>query len=162
VDAKDSDDEQGTSNPRAALVAAETRVRVLANLKHELKLLLDFMDEDLSEIIDVRAEIAAGAIKEIYFEDLWHLLRPGDLILTSRGPNQQLLRICSVTGGQLQLRNQSRQESEHYDRLRESMAWKHRNPTKQLRIEDVLREEASGLGVWYAFFILYLYLLKTH
>lgn len=123
-----------------------TRESELETLFSHLKLLVDFMNEEFREIVDLRAKIAAGTLEEILFEDLWHLFQPGDLILDSRGPNEQLLRVCAITGGQIQLRNHTREESEHLDRLRQQTT-RPRYP-REAGLEDILREEASGLGLW--------------
>lgn len=142
----DNQEKKGTASPTTHYPTI--RERELKRTASHLKLFLDFVDEDpdLRDILQLRAQIALGTLEEIAFEDLWHLFQPGELILFTRGPNHQLLRVCAVTGGAIQLRNHTREEQEHLDRLREQMT--RRRPTGDAGLEDILREEASGLGVW--------------
>jgi hypothetical protein len=162
--AKDGDSNHDDTNSTSAqtdndgAIAAKTRSpprsfreRNLQRDVSHLKLLLDFIEEDLHEVLELRSQIASGTLEEILFEDLWHLFKPGDIILSTRGPNKQLFRICAVTGGAIQLRNHTREESEHMDRLRGQTL--RRGPTREAGLEDILREESSGLGLWTPFTI---------
>ncbi|KAK0648086.1 hypothetical protein B0T16DRAFT_388395 [Cercophora newfieldiana] len=145
---ENSDFKDGKRPPYRIRDSYETRERKheLRETVKQLELLVTFTLEEFKDVLDMRVKIAAATLEEISFQDLWQLFKPGDLILSTRGPNQQLLRVCSVTGGQLQLRNHTIQESEHMDRLREqSMRWRN---MYEKGLEDVLREEASGVGVW--------------
>jgi len=132
---------------------ADSPTLSLQNRISQLKLLVDFADDELHEALRLRSEITAGTLKEILFEDLWHLFQPGDLILSSCGPNQQLFKVCAVTGGQVQLRNHTREESEHMNRLRERAVIGPPRSVGQTQLHDLQREEASGLGVWTPFTI---------
>jgi len=48
-----------------------------------LQCLLNFMNEDLKDVFDLRQDLAEKRVREIAFDDLWHLFKPGDLIITS-------------------------------------------------------------------------------
>ncbi|KAK3315820.1 hypothetical protein B0H66DRAFT_271826 [Apodospora peruviana] len=142
---EDDDDSQSSSdssNPEPYYDPEEN-----SSISH-LKLLLDFIDQDLRDIIALRAEIAAGTLTEIAFEDLWHLFEPGELVFVSRGPNQQLLKVCGTTGGQIQLRNYNKEEADRLGLNRLRMPPPRYEPD---RPTDILREDASGVGVWTPF-----------
>lgn len=48
-----------------------------------LRLLVQFIDEDLAPIWELRKQYDAGTLRKIYFDDLWHLFRHGQEIRTS-------------------------------------------------------------------------------
>jgi hypothetical protein len=62
-----------------------------------LQCLVDFLDNDLKYVFELRRDLAAGKVHEIAFEDLWHLFNPGDLIVS---PKQgQAFRVFHTSGG---------------------------------------------------------------
>ncbi len=62
-----------------------------------LQCLVDFMDNDLKHVFELRRDLASGKTSEIAFEDLWHLFNPGDLIVS---PTQrQAYRVFHTSGG---------------------------------------------------------------
>ena len=74
----------------------------LARSKEELRCLLDFMDTDMPDIFEVQHQVNSGAIKEIAFEYLWLLYKPGDLVFSAASTNDDTLcqayRVLHVTG----------------------------------------------------------------
>jgi hypothetical protein len=44
---------------------------------------VNFIDTDLKHVFELRQNLADGTVKDIAFEDLWHLYSPGDLIITT-------------------------------------------------------------------------------
>jgi hypothetical protein len=65
-----------------------------------LKCFVDFMDNDLKHVFELRRGLQEATIREIAFEDLWHLFSPGDLLVTS-GPlrERQALKVFYTSGG---------------------------------------------------------------
>ena len=71
--------------------------------RDQLRCLVDFMDSDMQDIFDIKREVANQTLKEIGFEHLWLLYRPGDLVYTMKSPEDsgtyQAFRVLHVTGG---------------------------------------------------------------
>lgn len=63
--------------------------------------LLDFVNKNLAGLIELRDDVKSGKVEKIAFDDLWHLFKPGDLVLSSRRGREQLHRVYFVTGGRL-------------------------------------------------------------
>ena len=70
----------------------------LQDARNHLRLLVQFIDEDLSELITMRKNIANGNLEKIAFEYLWHLYRPGDVVISSQS-DSQVYRVLHVSGG---------------------------------------------------------------
>lgn len=71
--------------------------------RDQLRCLMDFMNTDMQDIFDVKRQVAGETLKEIAFEHLWLLYRPGDLVYSSKAPEEsstyQAYRVLHVTGG---------------------------------------------------------------
>ncbi|KAK9776800.1 putative AAA+ ATPase domain-containing protein [Seiridium cardinale] len=52
------------------------------NLLEQLKFILGFMDEHLTDTIRKYEDARTGKLKSIFYEDLWMLYKPGDIIYT--------------------------------------------------------------------------------
>ncbi|CZT15096.1 uncharacterized protein RCC_00995 [Ramularia collo-cygni] len=84
-----------------ATVEENENVKKLRTRDH-LKLLVAFIDEHISDISQLRVDLDDAKLDELSFEDLWHLFRPGQLVLQD---NNQLknarkaFRVLHVTGG---------------------------------------------------------------
>ncbi|KAK4154753.1 hypothetical protein C8A00DRAFT_32421, partial [Chaetomidium leptoderma] len=84
--------------------------------------LTGFIDRSLGDLVKMRTQIADGTLDKIAFDDLWHLFRPGDLVL-SKGPNQhQLFKVHFVNGSQVRRRNLTAEEDtgghcRHFDNV---------------------------------------------
>lgn len=77
---------------------------VSVGLDH-IDLLHHLIHVHLAEVLELRSAIASGSLRSIAFEDLWHLFRPGDVVVsTLGGPGEQLFRVYAVTGGQATLK----------------------------------------------------------
>ncbi|KAH8885480.1 hypothetical protein GQ53DRAFT_628393, partial [Thozetella sp. PMI_491] len=81
------------------------------DLLHELKLLIEFMDTDLKPTFDLCKAIRDGNAIEIEYADLWHLFRPGDIVV-NRSKKEQAFRVVSITGGRSPLVHRMRYEEE--------------------------------------------------
>ncbi|KAA8573269.1 hypothetical protein EYC84_003761 [Monilinia fructicola] len=79
---------------RVPLECLDTRVA-------HLKCLVQFIDCDLKHVFELRRQIKDGSLKEIAFNDLWHLFSPGDIIITS--PLLRAYRVFHTTGGRPRL-----------------------------------------------------------
>ncbi|RWA05708.1 hypothetical protein EKO27_g9393 [Xylaria grammica] len=64
----------------------------------DLKLLVDFMDEDLKPTFNLRQKIKDGTATSIEYEDLWHLFQSGDIVLVG-SDRSHAYRVLSFTGG---------------------------------------------------------------
>ena len=67
-------------------------------LEGQLKCLTQFMDEDMKELFSVKEKISNGTLRDIAFDFLWLLFKPGDLIFTSSS-QRRAYRVLHVTGG---------------------------------------------------------------
>jgi hypothetical protein len=65
-----------------------------------LKCFVEFIDNDLKDVFELRQGLKDVTIREIAFGDLWHLFSPGDLLVTS-GPlrERQLFKVFYTSGG---------------------------------------------------------------
>ena len=71
--------------------------------RDQLRCLVSFMDSDMQDIFDIKRQVANQTLKEIGFEHLWLLYRPGDLVYTMKSIEDsgtyQAFRVLHVTGG---------------------------------------------------------------
>lgn len=71
--------------------------------RNQLRCLVNFMDSDMQDIFDVVRQLANRSLKEVAFEHLWLLYKPGDLVYTMKDPGEfstyQAYRVLHVTGG---------------------------------------------------------------
>lgn len=71
--------------------------------RDQLRCLVNFMDTDMQDIFDVKRQISNQTLKEIAFEHLWLLYRPGDLVYSMKSPEDsstyKAYRVLHVTGG---------------------------------------------------------------
>lgn len=70
----------------------------LQNAKEHIQLLVQFMDEYLSDLITIRRDIVSGKQGKIAFQDLWLLYQPRDIVVSSRS-DRQAYRVLQVSGG---------------------------------------------------------------
>lgn len=91
-------------------ISAETEHETLREIadrakrqRDEFRCLIEFMDHDMADIFDVKRQISNKTIKEIAFENLWQLFRPGQTsyLFQNRDDHRrcQALQILHVTGG---------------------------------------------------------------
>ncbi|RYP76413.1 hypothetical protein DL771_001852 [Monosporascus sp. 5C6A] len=64
-----------------------------------LKLLIDFFNAELQDVIWIRARIRDGTLKKIAFEDLWHLFSVGDMLYDGSQHSERAYQLYAVTGG---------------------------------------------------------------
>lgn len=67
-----------------------------------LKLLVEFMNTRMQDIFELRTNLDTAKIDEVYFEDLWHLFRPGQVVFQNTNESDNAIRayrVLHVTGG---------------------------------------------------------------
>ncbi|KAF7441907.1 SpoVK ATPase of the AAA+ class [Pyrenophora tritici-repentis] len=69
-----------------------------------LRCLVEVLDQDMQSIFHLRQKIKEGSLPErgIAYEDLWHLYKPGDIVVSNPKINktkQRVYRVLHVTGG---------------------------------------------------------------
>jgi hypothetical protein len=62
-----------------------------------LQCLVDFVKDDLGELLKLRSNIVHGNIKKITFPDLWHLFTPGDVVVSVRNGRERAFQVHSVS-----------------------------------------------------------------
>ena len=78
----------------------ETKLGCLKDIIGHLKCFVDFIDSDLKHVFAFRQGVQDCTIKEIAFEDLWHLFTPGDLLITSGETHaRQAYKVFYTSGG---------------------------------------------------------------
>ena len=99
---KQGKEESADGAERVRHVSAEELSRTKAE-RDQLRCLVEFMDSDMQDIFDVKRQVASQAIKEIAFEHLWLLYKPGDLVYTVNSIDErgtyQAYRVLHLTGG---------------------------------------------------------------
>ena len=119
-----------------------------------LQCLYDFVQEELLELIELRVKIAAGTLKAISFENLWHLFEPGDLIVSRDHGHDQLYKAYSVTGGQIRKRPRTSDELREIEQIRRDKSRFIPVDIYEVDYDDVekeIREEGSSVGTWTPF-----------
>jgi hypothetical protein len=121
-----------------------------------VKVLVDFIQEELADVLDLRSRISSGTQETIRFEDLWHLFTPGDIIYYKENDYEQLYKVFSVTGGQSLKRARTREEAYEISDARMRVGLRNRylpdkDEDEEESIEKMLREEGSGIGIWTPF-----------
>ncbi|KAF2647327.1 hypothetical protein K491DRAFT_741189 [Lophiostoma macrostomum CBS 122681] len=73
--------------------------------RDEFRCLLDFMDQDMVDIFDIKKRVAENALQEISFEHVWQLFKPGDTAYHSNamdeGSRPQIYVTLHLTGGRV-------------------------------------------------------------
>jgi hypothetical protein len=76
----------------------QTRLKDAQKIANGMKCILYIFDKHLNVTMEIRRQIQAGTLKEIAFDYLWHLFKPGDFI-ACRKPRDQAYRVLHVGGG---------------------------------------------------------------
>lgn len=133
---------------------ADRRDLLMARYNH-LECLYQFIQDELREEIEVRRRIADGTLRSIRFEDLWHLVEPGDIIFSKDHGRDQLYKVYFVTGGQALKRTRNREEITEINSIRDKLRYwippEQREEDDEETVEKMLREEGSGIGTWSPF-----------
>jgi hypothetical protein len=93
-------DETAAGSDKSAKKTAEGNIL----LRNHLRLLVGFMDEQMADIFKLRKDIDEAHIDEISYGELWHLYRPGQLVLSkvkSAENTPRAFRVLHVTGGRV-------------------------------------------------------------
>ncbi|KAF2688057.1 hypothetical protein K458DRAFT_440781 [Lentithecium fluviatile CBS 122367] len=134
----------------------DARDLAVARYTH-LKVLHDFVKDELSDVLDLRSKIANSTLENIHFEDLWHLFKPGDVIYSTENGHDQLYKVYFITGGQSLKRSRTTDEITEINNLRDKLRYWTPPPPggkdedDEETIEKMLREEGSGIGTWTPF-----------
>jgi hypothetical protein len=100
--AAEKDDTKPSSSHSIADFDDTDNIQADLTMRHaHLKCLYDFAQEELRDVLDLRASIAKGTCKKILFEDLWHLFKPGDVVYSVYNGRIQLDKVYACSGGQL-------------------------------------------------------------
>ncbi|KAF2258339.1 hypothetical protein CC78DRAFT_621906 [Lojkania enalia] len=84
----------------------------------EMECLMEFIDNDMRELLNVRKQITDKSLHKIKFEHLWLLFRPGVLMTSSDKSSDRIptgYQILHVTGGRPILDLENFSQSEAYD-----------------------------------------------
>ncbi|KAF2729184.1 hypothetical protein EJ04DRAFT_568860 [Polyplosphaeria fusca] len=84
------------------LLEKEAAFKKAECMQAHLACLVDFLDNDMKPIFKLRREIQDASVTEIVFNDLWHLYKPGDVVIANIGhPEDQIqaFQVLNVTGG---------------------------------------------------------------
>lgn len=68
-------------------------------LLQSLKVLIEVMDNDLRPKMELVSKINKNVLREIAYEDLGYLFKPGDVVLASQDQRLQALAVLATTGG---------------------------------------------------------------
>ncbi|KAI1328142.1 hypothetical protein F5Y16DRAFT_398785 [Xylariaceae sp. FL0255] len=93
-DQSDSDDAaEGHKSP-----ARNEKLFKDEDLLLDLKLLVQFLDEDLQPIFDMRKKLRDGTALDIDYQNLYHLFKRGDIVMV-QSDRSHAYRVASFTGG---------------------------------------------------------------
>lgn len=141
-----------------AATHADDEATVLAQVQYaHLRILVDFVKEELGDVLQLRSKIEAGTLQRIHFEDLWHLFQPGELIYApSDDGSAQLFKAYFVSGGQSLKRPRTSTESREMNNLRERASYflprdLYAGKDEEELVDEMLREESSNTGTWTPF-----------
>lgn len=68
-----------------------------------LRCIHDLMQTDLANYIGLDGMVGNGDLDEVLFEEVYHIFKPGDLILSAESGDDQVYQVFSVTGGRMRL-----------------------------------------------------------
>ena len=77
---------------------------------NSLKTLMEFLGTSVDLALNFRDGVGPGKIETVLFEDLWHLFRPGDLLISTEDGRTQLYQAYHITGGLSRKRRHMRTE----------------------------------------------------
>lgn len=95
-----SDDEDAPSTPENNINNKDLRI-------HRLQCIHDFIQTDLASYIGLELRGQDGDIEEVFFDEVYHLFKPGDILLSHLGSDNQLYQVASVMGGRMLLSSSS-------------------------------------------------------
>lgn len=117
---------------------------MLLRVNH-LQCLCDFIRTDLSHILSLRQRIADGSIESVAFEDLWHLFKPGDLVMSTDRGRAQLFSAYHITGGQVRKRKRTKYEVDELENYQYRMESGTRNYYEDPRDEEDPGDRGNSL-----------------
>lgn len=95
----DENPESSQNSDQTGLSLNEDEVKLLEEFGSEqaykeLCCLIEFMDRDLRPL----GELRSGFVEKVYYSELWHIFKPGEVVITRQEP-VQAYRVLYVTGG---------------------------------------------------------------
>lgn len=152
---------QGRSRSKeepATITGDQQEAREIVKIRRDhLRILVNFVNDELGEVLELRRKIADGTLTSIHFEDLWHLFEPGETVYRrAEDGSEQLFNVYFVSGGQSLKRPPTSAEISEINILRDKMRY-FKPPTdiqdKEVEdlVEELLREEGSSIGTWTPF-----------
>ncbi|KAL8339827.1 hypothetical protein RB601_006107 [Gaeumannomyces tritici] len=118
--------QQQQQDSESARKSGPSEAMVRRRLCEELRLVVEFMDSQMSGIFSLRRQIEDLSLKRISFGFLWHLYKPGDVLINKAGKeNQDKLQafvVLHVTGG--------RAARDRSQRLRPDVDWDSNSETE--------------------------------
>jgi hypothetical protein len=128
---------------------ADREQLAIARYTH-MKILHDFIGDNLRDVLDLRSRIDEGKQESLRFEDLWHLFRTGDIVYSTEKGHDQLYRVFFITGGQSLKRSRNRDEINEVSLVRDKIRYfippEMQEEDEEETIDKMLREEGSGIG----------------
>ncbi|KAK8030108.1 P-loop containing nucleoside triphosphate hydrolase protein [Apiospora rasikravindrae] len=95
---EDEDDKSRPGDPPAPKRMMDKPNFDNKDLLEDLKMLIQFMDEDLKPTFDLRQRIEEGTAETIAYADLWHLFHRGDYVLI-QSDTTHAYKVLHFTGG---------------------------------------------------------------
>ncbi|KAH0565033.1 hypothetical protein GP486_001572 [Trichoglossum hirsutum] len=86
------------ASPEVGPSGINTETETHKALEH-IRLLVNFMDNDLAPVFRLRRELNEGILRVISFPDLWYLFSHGQEVRTPGSKRLQLYRVLKFTGG---------------------------------------------------------------
>ena len=65
----------------------------------EWRALIAFLDEDLKSTLETCSQIRSGTLKAIAYDDLSHLYKPGDIVISTQNRRLQAYTVIATSGG---------------------------------------------------------------
>ncbi|KAL4756180.1 ATP-binding protein [Aspergillus foveolatus] len=101
---KQAEDEMSRPAKQEDIEHTRAMAAQLRRERDELRCLVEFMDHDMRDIFEIKRAIQANTLREIAFEHLWQLYKPGDVIyrtVQDDDSRRQAFRVLHVTGGRV-------------------------------------------------------------
>lgn len=101
---KEAEDEMIRSTKQEDIERTRAMAAQLRRERDELRCLVQFMDHDMRDIFEIKRAIQANTLREIAFEHLWQLYKPGDVVyrtVQDDDSRRQAFRVLHVTGGRV-------------------------------------------------------------
>ena len=100
--------------------SAASEVDKVRRTVEEMQCLIDFIEEDMHDLLAIKRGVVERNLRKISFEHLWILFQPGNIVVSSDGgsdTNTRAYQVLHVTGGRpiLDIENHSKSEKVEND-----------------------------------------------